>query len=409
MPLTATPQQTGTASNSEGYDFLGKFAFDANPVPVSEGHHTVGWIDIELTALTADKYSPGNLTVFVTAPSDHENDYPEFYHTQPCEMKPLLDGVTARFDTNGTMSNGPHITLPIPGGTRRRFHYLVIINCRGYGAIEYKAHFYRDADSWSRELGVNNDGLNTFYIVFLLLSVGLLAATIYNTVKSTRALTFLHPLMRLNLYVVALQFIANLLHTAHFTSLAYDGYGAPLIELLGDILDVATRVVFIMVLILIASGWTISRASLPNRGLVIGFSVLFAVLQIVSLFVLYLGVDPAAPELPTDVKVFNYVVIGLGFVFALWFIITAVHTIRTERNKDKQGILIVFSLFISVYIISLPFVSFLSIALDAWVRERVVAMYSTSVTFAAVVYLGALLWHTRYVSATIVPRVTTLS
>jgi len=381
----------GTASNPEGFDFLGKFAYNAKPNPADHSDYTVGWVEVELEALDKEFYEAGTLSLQVMAPSDFVDDYPAFYHAKTCAEKPIFDGSLVTFDKNGKART---LKLAIPGGVRRRFRYLVILNCKGYGRVRYTAHFTRDSSSWSRELGANVEGLNTFYLALLIAPILVLCYSAYNGYKLRVVLGFLHPVMRLSINVAAIFFFHILLCAVHFAALANDGRGAPVIYLIGEVTGACARVVFVMLLILVASGWGISHSALRNRFSVLVIFLIFFILQVASVIVAN-SVDPALPSLPDGIVAYQYIVTALGFLFWGWFLYTAVGSLRIEPIPYKVRLMRVFTAIYSSYVFLLPTIVFVSILLDPWVRERVTDMVTDSISLVAIALFVALFHHTR--------------
>ena len=86
-----------------------------------------------------------------------------------------------------------------------------------------------------------------------------------------------HPITRLLAAQLGVEFSALVIATVHHTIFSLDGYGVPWLDVMGDILEIFAQSLFMLLLLLLAMGWAVTRQELRWR------KVIFAVWLIYSL------------------------------------------------------------------------------------------------------------------------------
>ncbi|XP_022814458.1 integral membrane protein GPR180 [Spodoptera litura] len=112
------------------------------------------------------------------------------------------------------------------------------------------------------------------YLVFWLCYIILLPVQIY-AVRTQK-----HPVTKLFTFSLVLEFIAlcfNVLHTVKF---AVDGVGFAGLAAAGDVLDIMSRTLFMLLLLLLAKGWAVTRLELTYKPLVFGVWLAYGIVHI---------------------------------------------------------------------------------------------------------------------------------
>jgi hypothetical protein len=157
---------------------------------------------------------------------------------------------------------------------------------------------------WGGALLQNETGLyhqvsadrQTLFFLYLLFGIGWLcglAVNIYSSVALARRGSF-HPIVRLftaTIVVFECSLVAQFIHHASY---AHNGIGLPGLEGFGLFLDLVSDIIFMLLLVLLAQGWAVSRQGIDHRFAMLGGALLFLVLDIILMFCMYFAVSPAS-------------------------------------------------------------------------------------------------------------------
>jgi len=231
--------------------------------------------------------------------------------------------------------------------------------------------------------------------VFFFVFVIMLGVHFFGVYKLSVKLQYLHPLVKVFAFVLICEFLGIFANLIHYGSFASNGVGVPVLNKSGDVLDVVARITFILLLMLLAKGWTISGDKLTHRKAIVGAVVAFTIAYIFILFWQFAAESDASVENPKALQVMLVILIVIWMGFAIWFLVAAFQSWRGEDNPVKKGFYLKLGLLYGVWFLGLPFVNFLVFALDPWVREKIVKSISLLITTAAYTVLVFLLWPSR--------------
>jgi len=231
----------------------------------------------------------------------------------------------------------------------------------------------------------------TLYLVFMFMFTFLVAVHCWNTAKLQARLSYLHPMLKLFLLSLVVEFFAVFLELIHYGSYPNNGVGVPALHTLGSVLSLVSRVLLILLLLLLAKGWTISRESLDRKWFVVGVLGAYLLLSVVRLVWEREEVDPKLIKLPSSLLAID-VVLALTFLaFAGWFVVEIVFfSYRKEENPHKKSLFLRLALLYVPWMLLYLATLFSSFALDPWVRERVHHVFTVGLAFlaqAALVFL----------------------
>ena len=88
-----------------------------------------------------------------------------------------------------------------------------------------------------------------------------------------------HPIARLLAAGLSTQFVALLLINFHFCLFAANGKGVYLFKILGEVLEIISESLFMLLLILLALGWAITRLELTCKITLVGLWSLYTILS----------------------------------------------------------------------------------------------------------------------------------
>jgi len=382
---------SGTIESEAGFHYMAKFCYDYTPRP-PEGMSDGSTMTLSIV-MQADprKPLPRNMRLYVF--DDQPNSWPAVYKKNlPCSqmIAQSRNSTGIRFSRNGRWE------MPlarIHEHVRPRFWYIVAANCVGFTEISYEIKFTNQGGSWKNQFGVNEQGLNTIYLVyFLVYGVGIMIHT-YALRHMWQAGT-LHPVVKLLAATIFVQFGSVFCGLVHYSSFTADGVGTPAIQSCGECLNICSRLMFVFLLILIAEGWTISTDEIKNRSFLFAVLGLFIVCYSALLLWDVTGRDPAS-TLYVYESVPGVLIVVLDLLTAVWFIVSIhkSHTEETDPKKSRLYEMIGFGF--TIWFIALPSLVCIAAMMDPWSREKTVTAISLTVSTIAYSALAILLWPGR--------------
>lgn len=289
---------------------------------------------------------------------------------------------------------------PINENARPRYWFFTFARCNaanpGFQKVEYRIHATQASSSWSKEFGYNENGINTLYICFMFLFTFVVAVECYGTYKLQQKLSYLHPMLKLTLISIIIEWISLFVLLLHYGSYSSNGEGIVLLMKLGQVLAVVSRCFLMLLLLLLAKGWTISNETLTHKWAIIGVIVAYLVVSIASLIYSYSAEDAMRTTPTTGVEAFSIVLNLVWLAFAGWFSFTIFGvSYRKEDNPAKKKMYLALGLLFTPWFFLPPLTAFAVFAVDPWARERVVAFLTVSITTAAYAVLAFLFWPSR--------------
>lgn len=401
----------GLINDPSGYRFIGKFVFDTSPDEGgSAGNLTIdveveGWAAMDAT--TKAGYTNYEVWLF----DDEENSWPAIYGKDiPCQdarkmaknynaETGIISGTFALAfdDATGKASAKAEISQR----SRDRYWYAIVAHCKEDGKhnienIRYRSHFVNmNRGYWDREFGANQAGLQTLYLCFFLLYLPFMIIHFFGVVKLSQKLEFVHPMVKLFAIVILLQMGVVLSNLCYWCAYVTNGMGLPSALVIGELLDCFGRTMFILILMLMAKGWTISGDELPNKKFVIIVVSAFFVADALIIIWKFLVEDAAAVVPDLGVTVFLYLITIIWLVLAVWFSYTLIQSYRNEDNPVKKTLYRNLAIVYFPWFFGLPLVTLLTLRLNPWVAERIVKTVSLIVSTAGYAVLSYLLWPSR--------------
>lgn len=278
---------------------------------------------------------------------------------------------------------------PIKEHLRPRFWYVAVISC-SEASVDYTVTMEQIDGS---QLGVNEDGLFLLYIIMFFVWGVALMGQAWASRWLWRARTF-HPIIKLFTMSIFWWFLFTTCEMMHWAAFAGNGVGIPFIEGIGRVCEVLGRVTFILLVMLIAKGWTISSTVLTERPQLLGAVALLLLVYIILAIWDLAGRDPASTLYVYD-SAPGVIICLLHVAVLVWFVLRVNKSFREEVHTEKRKFYWRFGLVYSFWFISLPIVVIIG-AIDApWSRQKTVEsliMVVNTFWFGA---LGWMLWPSR--------------
>jgi len=238
-------------------------------------------------------------------------------------------------------------------------------------------------------------GLNSVFVVFFVyytIFLGVQYAGVYIFWKHQK---YVHPLIRLFTFVVTIQYLFISTKMIHYIVFAHNGMGVPDLDYFGDVLEVVAKVCFILMLMLLALGWTITSEHLYGKPFVTIAVILFSVMWIAILIWKLAVQDPAEVDLPFELRVMQLILLIIWFLYALWFLITCLYNWKKEDNPVKKTLFGRLGCLYGLWFVGLPIAVAVSLSQPNWVRDKIVIDTAICISTVAHTVMAVLLWPTH--------------
>lgn len=287
-------------------------------------------------------------------------------------------------------------TADVPVSQRAYYMFLGVGNCADGGGISlpnYRVEFLNPGGLWYRQFSYDEQGIGPIYIFFFVAYAVLLAVHGFGVWRQMKTEQW-HPIIRILSACIAVQLLSCLAMVIHYSIYANDGIGAPGLQGLGTLLDMASTVVLMFLLILLAKGWAITTSYLAHKNVLIVVLALF-ILAYLALFIWdYAGRDPAS-TLYFYESWPGIIVLVLRFATWLWFLWCLRGTIRLESLPEKRTFYFVFGGCYSLWFISLPIFVLVAFVTAPEYRFRTVTGLATAFEYLVLTAFAFLLWPSR--------------
>lgn len=254
--------------------------------------------------------------------------------------------------------------------------------------------------SWSVQLGYDVMGLNTFYLTMFFLYLIFYCVHMYGVYNLSSKLEYLHPMVKLFAICLTLQFVAIIFPMLHWGIYSTNGIGVNALRQGGEVVDSITRVIFMLILTLMAKGWTISGDELTNGKFIVGALVVFLLVHSAILLWKYQLEDPAAVHLETGLEVIMWIELCMWFLFAVYFTYTVLTSWKKEENPVKRKLFLQLAVVFTIWMFLYPTLSFINLARNSdtgWAaaKQKVTSETTLCLSMLGYMFLSFLLWPSR--------------
>lgn len=385
-----------TSADNNGFVFLGKFVFDTIIDGVLPSFEV--FLKTDPSNVEKDAYKGWEVLLF----DDEDSSWPSIYNQDPAvpcsEARSKAKNLNVPYNVVFSTAGEYHMTGQIHQVVRPRYWFVVLANCAAQNvpAVDYVAHLVNSARGpWSRELGTNVMGLNTMYLVMFLLYLPFVCVHFHGVRVLSKKLQFVHPLVKVFAVIVLLQLLVIICHLSYWGAYWHNGHGLPAARPIGDIGDIIARVGFMLLLILLAKGWTISNEPLTQKALIIGSVGGFGLVFVLLLILRDAFTAPAATDVPTAIRWIIYILLAFWLVFAVWFVICLKKSDSSEDNPAKKKLYRSLGLVFFPWFLTYPIVNFLAIWVAAYKKDVIVETTDTVFSILGYAVLSFLLWPSR--------------
>ncbi|XP_037813876.1 integral membrane protein GPR180 [Lucilia sericata] len=240
------------------------------------------------------------------------------------------------------------------------------------------------------EFSFDRQNLLEMYLIFFLVYMILLPMQIY-AVRLQK-----HPVTKLFTLSLLSEFVSLALISAHLIKFAMNGKGLPNVQTSGDILDIFSRTTFMLILLLLAKGWAVTRQQISRTGWIILMSIWVPYCAF-HVFLYYW--DRTEVDIISDVDEYQtwpgWIVLILRTTFMLWFLYELRNTMKYEHSTKKLDFLLHLGASSLVWFIYLPIVAIVALQVSPMWRYKLLLGITNSADCLAYCVMTGLLWPNR--------------
>ncbi|KAK6631883.1 hypothetical protein RUM44_006913 [Polyplax serrata] len=226
------------------------------------------------------------------------------------------------------------------------------------------------------------------YLAFFLWYTVLVPVQVYASTRQS------HPVTRLFTASLLLEFLAFCFILIHVLKFALDGVGLSKLAVAGDILDILSRTTFMLLLLLLAKGWAVTRIELTWKPLVFSIWFIYGVVHIL----LYVW-NMTEVDIIEDIDEYQtwpgWLILTLRTSIMIWFLFELRNTMTYEHNTQKLNFFLHFGASSLVWFIYLPIVALIALHISSLWRFKFLLGITYSADCLAYSVMTHLLWPAR--------------
>lgn len=203
-----------------------------------------------------------------------------------------------------------------------------------------------------------------------------------------------HPVPKLFTAGLAFALCGILLNVFHCLKFAFDGKGFESAAIVGGILDICSQTLLMLLLLLLAKGWAITRKELTWRPLLFSVWAFYGLVHVL----LYVW-DLTELDVIDDIDAYQtwpgWLMLILRIGIMAWFLFCLRATMAFEHQKSKLDFFLHFGAASLVWFIYLPIVALIALQVPVLWRTKLLLGIVYSANFLAYAVMAHLLWPTR--------------
>uniref|UniRef100_A0A7G3AL11 GPR180/TMEM145 transmembrane domain-containing protein n=2 Tax=Lutzomyia longipalpis TaxID=7200 RepID=A0A7G3AL11_LUTLO len=205
-----------------------------------------------------------------------------------------------------------------------------------------------------------------------------------------------HPVTRLFTASLFLEFISLCLILVHMIRFAMNGVGNENFATAGEILDIFSRTLFMLILLLLAKGWAVTRQQISRTGWIILMTIW---IPYCALNVMLYVWNRTEVDIISDIDEYQtwpgWIVLVCRSCIMLWFLWELRSTMRYEHSTKKLDFLLHFGASSLVWFIYLPVVALVALQVSPLWRYKLLLGITNSADCLAFCVMTGLLWPNR--------------
>ncbi|KAM9250328.1 transmembrane protein 145 [Cariama cristata] len=266
---------------------------------------------------------------------------------------------------------------------RERWWYVALSKCGGDGLeLEYEMVLTNGKSFWTRHFSADEFGILETDITFLLIFIFIFLISCYfGYLLKGRQL--LHTTYKMFMAAAGVEVLSLLFCCVYWGQYACDGVGSGGLKILAKLLFSVSFLIFLLMLILLGKGFTVTRGRISHAGSVrlSVYMTLYSITHIVLLIYEAEFFDPAQ-VLYTYESPAGYGLIGLQFLAYLWFCYAVLVTLK--QVPEKQPFYLPFFAAYTLWFFAVPVTALIAnFGIPKWAREKIVNGIQLGIHFYA--------------------------
>lgn len=312
-------------------------------------------------------------------------------------------------DNPKNLQSGFQFTYKVQNIAQPRYWYLSLVAChRDSRSCKWTANttldFEVDYDIWLVNGDPASKHLNPFehqfsfemhdvfeiYLVFTVLYIIVIPVWIYAYRQQV------HPITKLLTVCISTEFAGVVLNFLHVLIFSINGVGAEWLKDFGNLLGIFAECFFMLILLLIAKGWTITSMKLTSRRLLFMFWGTYTALNALF-FILSLTKRDYIVNIDEWNSWPGYLIVGFRVVVMGWFFLELRGTFRHSQHQNRLDFFQQFGAYYLVWFIYLPVLVLIASQISHLWRYKTILSITYAADFLSYLVLIHLLWPTRSV------------
>nr|CAG4649218.1 EOG090X03T7 [Scapholeberis mucronata] len=238
------------------------------------------------------------------------------------------------------------------------------------------------------QFSFDNQDTVEIYLVFLTCYLFLTPLQVYAVMRQK------HPVPKLFTAGLLTAVCGLLLNVFHCLKFAFDGQGFETAAIIGGALDICSQTLLMLLLLLLAKGWAITRKELSWRPLLFSVWAFYGLIHVL----LYVW-DLTEIDVIDDVDAYQtwpgWLMLISRICIMAWFLFCLRATMAYEHQKSKLDFFLHFGAASLVWFIYLPIVALVALQVPVLWRTKLLLGIVHSANFLAYAVMAHLLWPTR--------------
>ncbi|KAL7835710.1 hypothetical protein SRHO_G00280570 [Serrasalmus rhombeus] len=304
--------------------------------------------------------------------------------------------LTTRYTWSGCVveGEGDEEILSCVGGrsfrsVRERWWYIALSKCGGGGLqLEYEMKLTNGQSFWTQHFSADEFGILETDITFLVIFATVFTLSCYFA-YNLKGRQLLHTTYKMFMTAAGVEVLSLLFFCIYWGLYARDGVGNGSLKILGKLLFSVSFLVFLLMLILLGKGFTVTRARISHSGSV-KLSIYMTVYTITYIILFIYEAeffDPGEVLYAYDSPA-GYGLMGLQLLAYVWFCYAVL--VSLKHYPEKQPFYIPFFAAYTLWFFAVPVMALIAnFGISRWAREKIVNGIQLGIhLYAHVVFLA---------------------
>ncbi|XP_036264042.1 transmembrane protein 145 isoform X2 [Pipistrellus kuhlii] len=255
---------------------------------------------------------------------------------------------------------------------RERWWYIALSKCGGDGLqLEYEMVLTNGKSFWTQHFSADEFGILETDVTFLLIFILIFILSCYFAYL-LKARQLLHTTYKMFMAAAGVEVLSLLFFCIYWGQYATDGIGNESLKILAKLLFSSSFLIFLLMLILLGKGFTVTRGRISHSGSVklSVYMTLYTLTHVVLLIYEAKFFDPGQ-VLYTYESPAGYGLIGLQVVAYVWFCYAVLVSLR--HFPEKQPFYVPFFAAYTLWFFAVPVMALIAnFGIPKWAREKIV-------------------------------------